>query len=60
MNSDSKKLKYITKPIFDDIKLFEEEFRNALHSEVRMINMVDAGLVEDLSPIWDKYIAAAL
>ena len=40
MNSDSKKLKYITKPIFDDIKLFEEEFRNALHSEVRMINMV--------------------
>ena len=40
MNSDKKKLKYITEPIFDDIKLFEQEFRNALHSEVRMINMV--------------------
>ncbi len=40
MKTDVKKLKYITEPIFDDIKLFEEEFRNALRSEVRMINMI--------------------
>ena len=40
MKTDVKKLKYITEPIFDDIKLFEKEFRNALRSEVRMINMI--------------------
>ena len=40
MKSDIKTLKRITKPIFDDIKLFEEEFKNALHSEVRLINMI--------------------
>ena len=40
MKSDKKSLKRITRPIFDDIKLFEEEFKNALHSEVRLINMI--------------------
>ena len=40
MKSDLKTLKHITDPIFDDIKLFEKEFRNALHSEVRLINLV--------------------
>ena len=40
MKPDVKKLKYITEPIFDDIRLFEKEFRNALRSEVRMINMI--------------------
>ena len=40
MKTDVKKLKYITEPIFDDIRLFEKEFRNALRSEVRMINMI--------------------
>ena len=40
MKSDLKSLKHITDPIFDDIKLFEKEFRNALHSEVRLINLV--------------------
>ena len=40
MRSDKKSLKRITRPIFDDIKLFEEEFKNALHSEVRLINMI--------------------
>ena len=38
--NDLKSLKHITEPIFDDIKLFEKEFRNALHSEVRLINLV--------------------
>ena len=40
MRSDKKSLKRITRPIFDDIKLFEEEFKSALHSEVRLINMI--------------------
>ena len=40
MKNDLKSLKHITEPIFDDINLFEKEFRNALHSEVRLINLV--------------------
>ena len=40
MKKDLKTLKHITEPIFDDIKLFEKEFRNALRSEVRLINLV--------------------
>ena len=40
MKNDFKSLKHITDPIFEDIKLFEEEFRNALRSEVRLINLV--------------------
>ena len=40
MRSDKKSLKRITRPIFDDIKLFEEELKSALHSEVRLINMI--------------------
>ena len=40
MKKDLITLKHITEPIFDDIKLFEKEFRNALHSEVRLINLV--------------------
>ncbi|MDB9722849.1 polyprenyl synthetase family protein [Candidatus Marinimicrobia bacterium] len=40
MNKDKKSLKAIKEPIFDDIKLFENEFRNALRSEVRLINLV--------------------
>jgi len=40
VKNDLKLLKHITEPIFDDIKLFEKEFRNALHSEVRLINLV--------------------
>ena len=40
MKKDFKTLKRITEPIVDDIKLFEKEFRNALRSEVRLINLV--------------------
>jgi len=40
VKNDLKSLKHITDPIFEDIKLFEEEFRNALRSEVRLINLV--------------------
>ena len=40
MKKDKKSLKLIIEPIFDDIKLFEKEFKEALHSEVRLINLV--------------------
>ena len=40
MKQDLKSLKNITDPIFEDIKLFEKEFRNALRSEVRLINLI--------------------
>ena len=40
MKQDLKSLKHITDPIFEDIKLFEKEFRNALRSEVRLINLI--------------------
>jgi|TARA_Y100000310_G_scaffold330914_1_gene403530 octaprenyl-diphosphate synthase len=40
VKKDLKSLKHITDPIFEDIKLFEQEFRNALRSEVRLINLI--------------------
>ena len=40
MKNELKSLQHITEPIFDDIKLFEQEFRNALRSEVRLINII--------------------
>jgi octaprenyl-diphosphate synthase len=40
VKQDLKSLKHITDPIFEDIKLFEQEFRNALRSEVRLINLI--------------------
>ena len=40
MRQDVKSLKQITAPIFEDIKLFQKEFEDALHSEVRLINTI--------------------
>ncbi len=40
MRKDLKELKLITAPILEDIKVFEEEFRNALSSEVRLVNTI--------------------
>ena len=40
MDNDLKTLKEITVPIFEDIKLFEMELRDALKSEVRLVNTV--------------------
>ncbi|NOZ03466.1 MAG: polyprenyl synthetase family protein [FCB group bacterium] len=40
MRQDVKSLKQITSPIFEDIKLFQKEFEDALHSEVRLINTI--------------------
>ena len=53
---------------FADTSSFQATVRQSLRADppglftwwagYRMKDMVDAGLVEDLSPIWDKYIAA--
>jgi len=40
MVNDLKTLKEITAPIFEDIKLFEMELRDALKSEVRLVNTI--------------------
>ncbi len=40
MRKDLKELKLITAPILEDIKVFEQEFRNALSSEVRLVNTI--------------------
>ena len=40
MHNDLKTLKEITYPIFEDIKIFEDELRDALKSEVRLVNTV--------------------
>ena len=40
MNNDLKSLKDITDPISEDIKLFETEFKQALRSEVKLVNTV--------------------
>ncbi len=40
MKSDSLTLKQITKPILEDIKIFQKEFEDAIKSEVRLINSI--------------------
>ena len=40
MHKDLITLKKITAPILDDIKIFQQEFENALKSEVRLINSI--------------------
>lgn len=40
MKEDLKTLKQITAPIFEDLKLFEIEFKEALRSEVRLVNTI--------------------
>ncbi len=40
MRKDLKELKIITAPILEDIKMFEQEFRDALSSEVRLVNTI--------------------
>ncbi len=38
MKEEMRTLKKITAPIFDDLKLFEREFKEAFHSEVRLVS----------------------
>ncbi|HJN68319.1 MAG TPA: polyprenyl synthetase family protein, partial [Candidatus Marinimicrobia bacterium] len=40
MREEIKNLKQITAPIFEDLKIFENEFREAMQSEVRLINTI--------------------
>jgi len=40
MHKDLITLKQITHPIIEDIKIFQQEFENALYSEVRLINSI--------------------
>ena len=47
MANDLKTLKEITAPIFEDIKLFEMELRDALKSEVRLVNTVGKYILRD-------------
>tara|TARA_B100000315_G_scaffold47101_1_gene41888 strand:+ start:14069 stop:15055 length:987 start_codon:yes stop_codon:yes gene_type:complete len=43
--NDTKELKKIISPIIDDIKVFQQEFEDALRSEVRLINVIGKYLI---------------
>ena len=47
MHKDLITLKQITKPIIEDVKIFQREFENALNSEVRLINTISKYLIKN-------------
>jgi octaprenyl-diphosphate synthase len=47
MHKDLVTLKQITAPIMDDIKIFQQEFENALKSEVRLINSISKYMIRN-------------
>jgi len=47
MHKDLVTLKQITAPILDDIKIFQQEFENALKSEVRLINSISKFMIRN-------------
>ena len=47
MHKDLITLKEITKPIIEDIKIFQQEFENALNSEVRLINSISKYMIKN-------------
>ena len=47
MHKDFVTLKQITAPIIDDIKIFQQEFENALKSEVRLINSISKYMIRN-------------
>ena len=47
MHKDLVTLKQITVPIIDDIKKFQQEFENALKSEVRLINSISKYMIRN-------------
>ena len=47
MHKDFITIKEITKPIIEDIKIFKEEFENALKSEVKLINTISNYMVRN-------------
>jgi len=47
MHKDLITLKQITAPILDDLKIFQQEFDNALKSEVRLINSISKYMIRN-------------
>ena len=47
MHKDLVTLKQITAPILEDIKIFQQEFENALKSEVRLINSISKYMIRN-------------
>ena len=47
MHKDLITLKQITKPIVEDVKIFQREFENALNSEVRLINTISKYMIKN-------------
>ena len=47
MRKDIATLREITAPISDDIKIFQDEFENALKSEVRLINSISKYMIRN-------------
>ena len=47
MRNDIATLREITAPILDDIKIFQDEFENALKSEVRLINSISKYMIRN-------------
>ena len=47
MRKDIATLKDITAPVSDDIKIFQDEFENALKSEVRLINSISKYMIRN-------------
>ena len=47
MRKDIATLREITAPILDDIKIFQDEFENALKSEVRLINSISNYMIRN-------------
>ena len=47
MHRDLITLKQISQPILEDIKIFQDEFENALNSEVRLINSISRYMIRN-------------
>ena len=47
MHKDLITLNQITQPIFEDVKIFQREFENALNSEVRLINSISKYMIKN-------------
>ncbi len=63
MQEDFKTLKHITAPIFEDLKIFEKEFREAMQSEVRLVNTIGKYLIrhkgKNIRPILNHSLCTA-
>ena len=55
MINNSITLKQIIAPIVDDIKIFQQEFDNALKSDVRLINSVSKYMIRNRGKIFVQF-----